>query len=103
MKEQAVGMIDALSPEVYRGNRNMYGRPGLIPGSHNVFYHTLRDGTAGTYLPEPELKSRFDACGAIARSRVIVYRGGALLATTDALALMLAGHADIAVYDGSMM
>ena len=30
--------INALSPDVYSGEKNVYGRPGHIPGSHNVFY-----------------------------------------------------------------
>lgn len=102
MQDPAVCTINALSPEVYRGDKNMYGRAGHIPGSHNVFYNALLDATSGTYLPVPALRSRFDDCGAFARPRVIVYCGGGISATMDALALTLAGHPDIAVYDGSM-
>lgn len=102
MQDPAVCTINALSPEVYRGDKNMYGRAGHIPGSHNVFYNTLLDGSAGTYLPVPTLKERFDTCGAFSRPRVIVYCGGGISATMDALALTLAGHPNIAVYDGSM-
>ncbi|MGD9604500.1 MAG: sulfurtransferase [Gammaproteobacteria bacterium] len=102
MNNPAVCTINALSPEVYRGDKNMYGRPGHIPGSHNVFYNTMLDPANGTYLSPPELKSRFDAVGAFDR-RVVVYCGGGISATMDALALTLAGHPDVAVYDGSMM
>ncbi len=103
MQNPAVCTINALSPEVYRGDKNMYGRPGHIPGSHNVFYNTLLDPADGTYLPVDRLKACFAAVGAFARPRVIFYCGGGISATMDALGLVLAGHPDVAVYDGSMM
>jgi thiosulfate/3-mercaptopyruvate sulfurtransferase len=103
MTDPAVCTINALSPEVYRGDKNMYGRAGHIPGSHNVFYNTLLNPADGTFLPPADLKLRFDEVGAFGRPRVIAYCGGGISATMDALALTLAGHPDIAVYDGSMM
>ncbi len=94
--------INALSPAVYTGEKNTYGRAGHIPGSVNVFYDTLLDANDGTFLPPARLKPLFEAVGAYAKPRVICYCGGGISATMDALALTLTGHRDIAVYDGSM-
>lgn len=102
MDDGAVCTINALSPDVYSGQSNRYGRPGHIPGSHNVFYDSLLDPADGTYLPPARLKERFEEVGAFERSRAVVYCGGGISATMDALGLVLAGHPDIAVYDGSM-
>ena len=41
--------LNALSPEVYSGDKNQYGRPGHIPGSHNVFYGNLIDTETGEF------------------------------------------------------
>lgn len=103
IKDPAVCTINALSPAVYTGEKNMYGRPGHIPGSVNVFYDTLINADDGTFMPGAKLKPLFDAVGAFAKPRVICYCGGGISATMDALALTQAGHPDIAVYDGSMM
>jgi len=103
MQDPAVCTINALSPAVYTGEKNMYGRPGHIPGSVNVYYDTLINADDGTFMPTAQLKPLFDAVGAFAKPRVICYCGGGISATMDALALTQAGHPDIAVYDGSMM
>lgn len=94
--------INALAPETYAGDKNVYGRAGHIPGSHNVFYNTLIDERDGTFWPPQTLRERFAPVGAFDKSRVIAYCGGGISATMDALALTVAGHPDIAVYDGSM-
>ena len=103
MHDGAVCTINALSPEVFSGTKNMYGRPGHIPGSHNVFYNTLLEGDPGIYRTPTALRQQFTTVGAFERSRVIVYCGGGISATMDALALTIAGHPTVAVYDGSMM
>jgi thiosulfate/3-mercaptopyruvate sulfurtransferase len=95
--------VNALSAEVYRGDKNVYGRPGHIPGSHNVFYDDLLDPESGTFRPLAELRDRFAKTGALASPRVITYCGGGISATMDALALTLLGHPNVAVYDGSML
>ncbi len=94
--------INALSPDVYSGEKNFYGRPGHIPESHNVFYDTLLDPQSGLFRPLGELRERFASTGALASPRVITYCGGGISATMDALALTLLGHPNVAVYDGSL-
>ena len=95
--------LNALSPEVYAGTSKMsYGRPGHIPGSRNVHYDTLLDPESGTYLPLEQLRERFETSGAMEAERAINYCGGGISATMTALALVLLGHPNVAVYDGSM-
>ena len=94
--------IHALSPAVYSGEKNQYGRPGHIPGSYNVFYGDLIDAESGTFRSPGELRASFEASGALASERVVTYCGGGISATMDALALYLCGQTDVAVYDGSM-
>ena len=94
--------INAFSPQVYSGEKNQYGRPGHLPGTYNVFYGDLIDSDTGEFLAPDRLKTLFDGNGALEADRVITYCGGGISATMDALALMLCGQNDIAVYDGSM-
>lgn len=94
--------INALPPKSYSGEQDMYGRPGHIPGSINVFYGTLIDKDAGTFLPEDSLREAMASSGALGKDRVICYCGGGISATMDALALHVLGHDNVAVYDGSM-
>ena len=101
--DAGVCTINALSPAVYNGEKNMYGRPGHIPGSRNVFYDSLLQADTGTFREPAALKPLFEAVGAYEKPRVICYCGGGISATMDALALVMTGHPDIAVYDGSMM
>lgn len=94
--------LNALSPDVYNGETNRYGRAGHIPGSHNVFYGSLIDPDAGTFLPPERLSEKFRGNGSLDAERVVVYCGGGISATMDALALHMSGHQNIAIYDGSM-
>jgi thiosulfate/3-mercaptopyruvate sulfurtransferase len=103
MRSPRTCTINALQPDVYSGETNRYGRPGHIPGSHGVYYNSLLDPKEGTFLPPEQLQERFEQSGALASPRVIVYCGGGVSATIDALALTLLEHPDVAVYDGSMM
>jgi thiosulfate/3-mercaptopyruvate sulfurtransferase len=102
MQDQTACILYALEPEVYNGEIARYGRPGHIPGSHNVYYNNLIDSITGTFLPIQDLSDRFVMSGAMQKSRAVIYCGGGVAATMDALALTMLGHSDIAVYDGSM-
>ena len=65
-------------------------------------YDTLLDPESGTYLALEQLRERFEASGAMEAERAINYCGGGISATMTALALVLLGHPNVAVYDGSM-
>lgn len=102
MEAGGVCTINALSPAVYSGETNRYGRAGHLPGSHNVFYGDLLEPGSNTFRSAAELQALFAASGALASPRVICYCGGGISATMDALALTLAGQHHVAIYDGSM-
>jgi thiosulfate/3-mercaptopyruvate sulfurtransferase len=98
----AVCTINALSPSAHRGEGAAnYGRKGHIASSRNVPYAALLRPD-GTWRDDTELRSLFEAVGALGRPRVICYCGGGISATMDALALTRLGHLAVAVYDGSL-
>ncbi|GIW11071.1 MAG: sulfurtransferase [Dehalococcoidia bacterium] len=100
--DSAVCTINALAPEVHRGEVGGYARRGRIPGSVNVPAATVFDPATGRLRPPEELRALFQAVGALERPRVITYCGGGIAATADAFALTLLGHPNVAVYDGSL-
>ncbi len=101
MRSPAVCTVNALQPDVYDGQINRYGRPGHIPGSHNVYYNSLLDTEQGTFLPPEQLKAQFETAAPFGRP-AILYCGGGVSAAIDALALTILKHDNVAVYDGSM-
>lgn len=94
--------LNALPPAVYSGEKNQYGRPGHLPGTHSVYYGDLIDPVSGEFLPPAKLRPLFAASGALTTDRVITYCGGGISATMDALALLVCGQANVGIYDGSM-
>lgn len=97
-------LINALHPDVYSGKKvsASYVRAGHIPGSVNVYAMDLVDPQTKTFLPAKDLRAKFAAVGALDADRVITYCGGGISATTDSFALLLLGHDNVALYDGSM-
>ncbi len=103
ISESGVCTLFTLSPEVYHGTSKRHsGRPGHIPGSLNDYYRNLVDPDTGTFLDPADLRERFATLGVFKKDRVITYCGGGIASTLTALALRLAGHQDVAVYDGSL-
>jgi thiosulfate/3-mercaptopyruvate sulfurtransferase len=98
----AVCTLNALAEAQHKATGgNTYGRPGRIAGSVNVPAAHLLDPATNTFLPADELQAKFTAVGAMDRA-VIVYCGGGIAATADALALTMLGHTNVKVYDASM-
>jgi thiosulfate/3-mercaptopyruvate sulfurtransferase len=95
-------LLNALSPAVFRGEENRYGRAGRIPGSVNVYAHSLVDPQTHRLLARDALRERLDAAGCLGGERVVAYCGADISATLDAFALVMLGADDVAVYDGSM-
>lgn len=94
--------LNALSASLHSGQAEIhYGRKGHILGSVNLPYSALLDAQ-GCFKPVDELRQLFEPTGALAAKRVVCYCGGGIAATMDALALVLLGHGDVAVYDGSL-
>jgi len=93
--------INALSPAVYAGTGTMhYGRRGHIPGSLNLHYETLLDGSR--FAAPRVIHETLSTAGLLDAPSVIAYCGGGISATIDAFACLLMGQAQVAVYDGSM-
>jgi thiosulfate/3-mercaptopyruvate sulfurtransferase len=95
-------LVNALWPELFRGEaESPLPRKGRIPGSINVPFTTTID-EEGRLLPVDEVRRLFAEAGAGPDRRVITYCGGGIAASSDALALAVAGI-DAAVYDGSLV
>jgi thiosulfate/3-mercaptopyruvate sulfurtransferase len=94
--------INALAPDLHRGENPRYGRPGRIPGSVNVPAAALLDPQALTIRPPEAVAASFAAVGADPSKRILLYCGGGIAATLDAFLLHQLGYRDIAVYDASM-
>ena len=98
----AVCTLNALLPQQHAGEGSSpYGRPGRIAGSVNIPAASLFDPTDNTLRPAAELRARFAEVGALDK-RVIVYCGGGIAASADALALTMLGHTNVAIYDASL-
>ena len=94
--------VNALAPDLHRGDNPRYGRPGRIPGSVNVPALDLLDPTSLTLKPAEAVAADFAAIGADPSKRILLYCGGGIAATLDAFLLHQLGHRDVAVYDASM-
>jgi thiosulfate/3-mercaptopyruvate sulfurtransferase len=90
------GRFEGTAPEPRAGLRG-----GHIPGSRNLPFTDLLDRETQTLLPPDELKERFAAAGIDMKRPVITTCGSGLTAAVLALGLHIAGHKDVALYDGS--
>ncbi len=105
IKADNIQIVDALSPDQYRGVSAPYGpdRAGHIPGSKNVFYGSLADPTTGRLLDREVLSQIFEEAGALDDTvETILYCGFGVGASWLFMVLKELGKEKIAVYDGSM-
>jgi 3-mercaptopyruvate sulfurtransferase SseA/GAF domain-containing protein len=101
--DPAVCIINALPEDQFLFTSGVhYGRPGHITGSLNLPSEDLLDSETNEFLPAAELRRRFERIGAFERP-VITYCGGAIAASADAMALVMLGHPDVKLYDGSLL
>ncbi len=99
-KFHIVGVLDAAT---YRGETDVFARPGHIPGSMNLPIDRIRDPETGTLRPIEELRALFAASGLFDPAITpVTYCGGGVAATALAHALALVGRDDVCVYDGSL-
>ncbi|MDE0171124.1 MAG: sulfurtransferase [bacterium] len=104
LDDPGTSLVNALAPDVHQGKRLVpnYHRPGRIRGSVNVYAADLADPDDRTFKPADELRAHFQEAGVLGSERIVTYCGGGISATTDAFALLLLGHENVSVYDGSM-
>ncbi|MFE9785563.1 sulfurtransferase [Nocardia salmonicida] len=99
-KFRTVAVLDAAT---YRGETDVFARPGHIPGSVNLPVDQIRDSETGALRPIEELRALFAAAGLLDPAITpVTYCGGGVAATTVAHALALVGRDDVSVYDGSL-
>lgn len=102
LSEPGTRIVNALSPDEHSGVSSRFARAGRIPGSANVYCQTLVDPQTHAFVSEEALRDAFGSAGALSAGRAITYCGAGIAASSDALALTLLGHEDVAVYDGSL-
>jgi thiosulfate/3-mercaptopyruvate sulfurtransferase len=95
---------DALTAASYAGTEDLglWPRKGHISGAVNVPMHALVDRDTGVFTGADDMRRHFERAGVLSAGHVITYCGGAIAATVDAFALVLLGHRNVAVYDGSL-
>ncbi|HSS64960.1 MAG TPA: sulfurtransferase [Gammaproteobacteria bacterium] len=95
-------LVNALEPDLHRGENPRYGRRGRIPGSVNVPSSSLVDPETNTFLPAEQSDNKFRDVGLDRKKRTVVYCGGGIAATLDAFVLHRLGYRELSVYDASM-
>lgn len=93
-----VHIIDALPPAQYRGDMQMYARPGHIPGASNV-PSSAAVGEDGRFKSPDALDAMFEGDR---NQRTINYCGGGIAASSNAFVMHRLGFTDIAVYTASL-
>ncbi|MDJ0767940.1 MAG: sulfurtransferase [Ilumatobacter sp.] len=94
----ATCLIDTLMPEHYRGEMQMYERPGHIPGASNVAVTSLL-AEGYRFRPLDELAALHPENR---DARTITYCGGGIAASANAFAMHRLGFSDLAVYTASL-
>ena len=93
-------LVCGLPPKEFSGEQSGRARAGHIPGSISVPAGRLVDRESNAFLTEEELREKF--APVLDGERIVAYCAGGIAATSDALALTLLGHHNVAVYDGSL-
>jgi thiosulfate/3-mercaptopyruvate sulfurtransferase len=102
MDDPGCCVVNALEPDLHRGENPRYGRPGRIPGSVNVPAVSLVDAVSNTVVPPQAARDAFVRAGADGAGSTIVYCGGGIAATLDAFLMLQLGYRNVSVYDASM-
>lgn len=92
--------VNALPFDYYTGDTDVpYAKDGHITGSISHPYDELLDDEH-RLLSNPALSERL--AKKLSSDKIITYCGGGIAATVNAVACLLTGREDVAVYDGSM-
>lgn len=95
-------LVCALSRAAFSGAEpTRYSRRGHIPGSANVAARSLLDAQ-GLLRPPGEITALYRQAGVDLDDEVLLYCGGGISATVNALALVAAGIDRLRIYDGSL-
>ena len=91
LEDGDTSVIDVLPPQSYEGSH--------ITGSANLSCMDLMQGM-DYFLPSDKIASRLQET--LQHKRIITYCGGGIAAALSAMAHLMAGQENIAVYDGSL-
>lgn len=94
-------LVCSAPPAEFSGEASSRTRPGHIPGSVSLPAGRLVDRATNAFLRDEALRARV-APAAGSAARVVTYCGAGIAAAASALALTLAGHDAVAIYDGSL-
>lgn len=97
---EEAALVCGLPPQEFSGEAGHRARLGHIPGSISAPAGRLVDRTSNALLPLDTLRSTFGPV--LDESRIVVYCAAGIAAASDALALTVLGHTNVALYDGSL-
>ena len=98
--ESEAALVCGVPQAEFAGESGNRPRLGHIPGSHSAPAVQLVDLQSNAYRPADQLREAF--APVLGAQRIVTYCAGGIAAASDALALTLLGHRNVAVYDGSL-
>jgi len=102
LNDPGVKLVDARSPEEYKGERVQGPRGGHIPGAVNIEWtRVLAAGDVPTLMQTPELQRLFGDAAVKPEQEVVAYCQMGMRASQIYFALRLLGYPRVRVYDGS--
>jgi thiosulfate/3-mercaptopyruvate sulfurtransferase len=95
-------IVDARAPEFYAGTARGHSaaRAGHVAGAHNLYFLTLADSVANTYLTTDQARARFVSAGVPLDKPIVVYCHIGQTASVDYVQLKRLG-VPVRLYDGS--
>ncbi len=97
-----VKIVDARSPEEFRGEKRLGPRGGHIPGAVNIEWTRVdAPGPIPTFLPPAALAQLFAGAGVTPQQEVVTYCQMGMRAAAIYFALRLLGYDRVRIYDGS--
>lgn len=94
-------LVDARAGERFRGEvADPWGKSGHVPGSYNLPFNMLLN-MDGTFKDAAEIKDAFEAAGVDLDKPVVATCGSGVTACVLAMGAYIAGHKQVAVFDGS--
>ncbi len=102
LRAEAVVLIDARSPEEYRGERVLGARGGHIPGAINIEWReNLTGDDVKVFKPASELRRLYEEHGITRDKEIITYCQGGGRAAHTLFVLRLLGYTKSRTYYGS--
>ena len=97
---QPGALVCGIPPKEFSGEEGHRARRGHIPGSISVPAGRLVDRSTNALVEDATLTALL--APALTQERVVTYCNGGIAAASDALALTLLGHTNVAIYDESL-